>query len=354
MQSRRRNSGCSAVLQVTALAHLAGACSVPLAGHSSGVSPPTDAIQHHNSGNTGMTHIENNHIVGSGGGAKSSPEKTAGEEYWTPERRAAAKPVPMPQVPQGKTAPEIVRPEGEPGRLEPGRPEREHEEPLSATPGGHPVANPLAYPYRACGKIFFTQAGGGYAGSAALISRNVLLTAGHCVYSGGWSSNFTFYPSYPLRPTLHFSSVHLAAWTAWTQNGNKAFDYGLAWIDNNPGDQIGWLGLLWNASTSGRVWDAVGYPATPNPPFSGNTMDESLGTAAASSVSGTIGLTNDNMEHGSSGGPWITDFNGSPREYANGLQSFHNHDGDLVEYGPYFTADVKKLVDWISNPANRH
>jgi len=98
----------------------------------------------------------------------------------------------------------------------------------------------------------------------------------------------------------------------------------------------------------------VGYPATPNPPFNGNVMDEAVGTVASSSTSGTIGLTNDNMEHGSSGGPWITDFNGSPREYANGLQSFHITDGDFTEYGPYFTADLKGLFDWISNPANRH
>ena len=56
----------------------------------------------------------------------------------------------------------------------------------------------------------------------------------------------------------------------------------------------------------------------------------------------------------SSGGPWITEFNGSARVYANGLQSFHIHDGDFTEFGPYFTADVKGLLDWISNPANRH
>lgn len=127
----------------------------------------------------------------------------------------------------------------------------------------------------------------------------------------------------------------------------------MVWFDSAPGNQVGRLGLLWNAVTAGRVWDAVGYPATPSPPFDGNKMDEALGTVQSSSTTGTIGLSNDNMEHGSSGGPWITDFNGSPREYANGLQSFHIDDGDTVEYGPYFTQDVKGLLDWISDPANR-
>jgi hypothetical protein len=31
----------------------------------------------------------------------------------------------------------------------------------------------------------------------------------------------------------------------------------------------------------------------------------------------------------------MTDCNGSARIYANGLQSFHIHDGDFVEFGRY-------------------
>ena len=179
-----------------------------------------------------------------------------------------------------------------------------------------------------------------------MVAPNILLTAGHGAFEGGvWSQNVTFFPSYPSRgssdPAYRFSYSYIAAWTAWTQNGNRAYDYGMVWVDNAPGQILGWLGVLWNANTSGRSWDAVGYPATPNPPFSGDAMDEAIGTFASSTVSGVIGLNNDNMEHGSSGGPWITDFNGSPREYANGLQSFHINDGDFTEYGPFFTADVK-------------
>ena len=235
-------------------------------------------------------------------------------------------------------------------------PRRARDRGARAERGGNPVANPRAYPYSTCGKLFFTQGGGGFAGSAAVVSKNVILTAGHCVHQGpggSWSTNVVFYPSYPLAPATSFSYHTLAAWTAWTANGNRAFDYGMIWVDNNPGDAVGWLGLLWNASTSGRVWNAVGYPATPSPPFNGNTMDEAQGMFAASATAGTIGLTNDNMEHGSSGGPWITDYNGT-RDHVNGLQSFHLHDGDFTEFGPSFTADVKNLLDWISNPANRH
>lgn len=322
---------------------------------------------------------EQNEITG------SQPDRTtaaaaAEEEYWTPERRAAAQPVPPP-IPSPEEREEMAKqagqaaapsaPAGQAGHLPPSpppkeqqdqgtvsAPEREAEE-RQLNAGGNPVSQPLAYPYATCGKIFFTQGGQDFAGSASVVAPNVLLTAGHCVFGGGaWSTNVAFFPSYPSRstsdPAYRFSYNYLAAWTAWTQNGNRAFDYGMVWIDSAPGQSVGWLGLLWNASTSGRTWDAIGYPATPNPPFDGEAMDEAVGTFVSSSLSEVIGLNNDNMEHGSSGGPWTTDFNGSPREYANGLQSFHINDGDFTEFGPYFTADVKGLFDWISDPNNRH
>lgn len=317
---------------------------------------------------------DRNEVVGSG--PDRSGAAAVEEEYWTPERRAAARPISLPapsreeitSQPEQVTAPSPEA--GQSGHLPPSPPpneqnhenvgtaERESERPdLSA--GGNPVPGPLTYPYTTCGKLYFTQGGQDFEGSASVVAPNILLTAGHCVFGGGaWSQNVAFFPSYPSRsssdPAYRFSYSHIAAWTAWTQNGNRAYDYGMVWIDNAPGQILGWLGLLWNASTSGRSWDAVGYPGTPNPPFTGQAMDEAIGTFASSTISGVIGLNNDNMEHGSSGGPWITDFNESPREYANGLQSFHIHDGDFTEYGPYFTADVKGLYDWISNPANRH
>jgi V8-like Glu-specific endopeptidase len=301
-----------------------------------------------------------NKVVGSGP-AKAARGRAA-EEYWTPERIAAAKPKPLPKVHKGEGQAAEVKPEGEQGSVAPGYPEDKGEStPQEVEPrgrGGNPVAHPLVWPYTTCGKLFFTQADTPFTASASVVARNVLLTAGHCVFEGEWSQNVMFRPSFPDRvstdPAYQFSWSYEAAWTGWTQHSNRAFDYGFIWIDNNPGDHLGWLGMMWNASTKGRTWDAVGYPGTPSPPFNASEMIEAIGTVASSATAGTIGLTNDNMEHGSSGGPWITDLNGSPREYANGLQSFHITDGSFTEFGPYFTADLKSLFDWISNPANRH
>jgi hypothetical protein len=307
-----------------------------------------------------MTTKLDNHVAGSGSGAKGHEDAQEIEEYWTEERRAKAIPVPVPKMPKKALEAGEPTPPGEAGHTSSG-PRYAEGAPQEAAPllvpGGNPVANPLADPYRRCGRVFFTQGTNNYAGSAAMISPNVLLTAGHCVFNAGvWSTNFAFYPSYGKRattdPAYKFAYNYVAAWTQWTQRGNRAYDYGMVWMPAAPGNLVSWLGLYWNAPTSGRTWRAVGYPATPSPPFNGNTMDECVGGYAASGVAGTQGLTNDNMEHGSSGGPWITDFNGAA-VYANGVQSTHINDGDFTEYGPTFTADVKGLFDWINNPANR-
>ena len=309
-----------------------------------------------------MASTTENRVIGSARGASGDHTEMSTEEYWTEERRRAAKPVPTPKVPGAEhrpNAPHMVPP-GPPGHTSHGRGEAKepapNKEPMGT--GGQAVSQPLNYPYRTVGRIFFNQNGGSFSGSAALIQPNILLTAGHCVYEGGWSTNMAFYPSYGARksndPFYKFNYSYIACWTAWTQQGNRAYDYGMVWIDAAPGNQLGWLGTLWNAPTSNRTWNAVGYPAKPNPPFNGGTMDATSGQYTGSSVSGVIGLTNDNMEQGSSGGPWITAWNENSPTHANGLQSFHIHDGDTVEYGPYFTQDVNGLMNWIANPANRH
>ena len=308
-----------------------------------------------------MADTKENKPVGAARGASGDRNESSTEEYWTEERRAAAKPVPTPKPPAGaRPSPEAP----EPPKGAPGHTAHSHGEAKDPSPnleprgtGGQAVSQPLSYPYRTVGKLFFTQGGSGFSGSGALITPNVILTAGHCVYEGGWSANMTFYPSYGKRasndPAYKFNYSYIACWTAWSQQGNRAYDYGMVWIDSAPGNMIGWLGTLWNAPTSNRSWDAVGYPALPNPPFNGNTMDHAVGQYAGSNGSNVIGLSNDNMEQGSSGGPWITTWNENSPTHANGLQSFHIHDGDTVEYGPYFTQDLNGLMNWISNPANR-
>jgi V8-like Glu-specific endopeptidase len=305
-----------------------------------------------------MANTEANKIIGSARGASGDPHEASIEEYWTEERRAAAKPVPTPKPSTPATEAHDL-PKGEPGHTA-GGPGAEKNPTPELSPhgtGGQPVPSPLNYPYRTCGKIYFNQGSGGFSGSASLIAPNVLLTAGHCVIENGkWSTNMVFYPSYPKRassdPFYKFNYSYEACWTAWSQNGNSAYDYGMIWIDAGPGNSLGWLGTLWNAPGN-LTCEAVGYPALPSPPFNGGAMDHCVGQIVGGSGSGTVGLNNDNMEQGSSGGPWITAWQEPTRTHAAGIQSFHTSPGATTEYGPYFTQDLNNLFNWISNPANR-
>jgi V8-like Glu-specific endopeptidase len=279
-----------------------------------------------------------------------------GHAYWTPERQKAAKPLPEPRPMQvGVTG--VPKPTGPEGSVKPGRSKHEPERPEHGIQShADPVADPTAYPFSTCGKLFMVLGGNNFVASAAVVSRNLILTAAHCLHDGKggtWAEQVTFFPSYKPGSKKSFGFDYLTVFSAWTDNTDLAFDYGFIWLNHNIGDDQGWLGLYWNAPTDGRTWQAAGYPMTPNPPFDGNSLQSTKGTVVGGGVAGTIGMNRDDMKEGSSGGPWITDFQESPL-YANGLQSHHKADIPNTEFSPHFTAELKQLYDFINNPANRH
>ncbi len=296
------------------------------------------------------------HDHGNSGSLKEELKPAAeAAEYWTEERRKAAKPYPMPKGHEGGKAQAHEVPKSDPGHAPTGHGSEKEASHHGAAEAHTLVANPLVFPYRTVGKLYFTQGGSGFSGSAAIVAPNVLLTAGHCVYANGqWSSNVVFFPSYGKRagndPFYRLVCGRLSCRTVYTKSYDRAHDYGMIWMPTGPGNTLGYVGPAWGQSTAGRVADAYGYPATPNPPYNGEQLCSAHGTYTSGAATGTVGLTNDNMEHGSSGGPWFTTIGNSL--HTNGLQSFHVHDGDTVEYGPYFTDEVKTLLDYITNPAN--
>jgi hypothetical protein len=302
-----------------------------------------------------MASAPENEPIGSACSAGDAWNELSAEEYWTEKRRARAEPVPMPKPGEGgqPATKGEAPPNGPSGHTPPSHGEEEnparHPEPRGT--GGQPVPQPRNYPFCTVGKLFFSRNGRDLVGSAALISTNILLTAGHIVYHNAWSVNPAFYPSYP-DPGYMFAPSWQACWNAWYRDSNLAYDYGMMWIDSAPGKTIGWLGVAWGLSKEGRTWNEVGYPFSPNPPFNGKTMESVVGQFVKSDVLGTIGLTNDNMGRGASGGPWITDWNEAAPAHANSVRSFI-HDPQTIGYGPYFTSEVHDLMDYISNPANR-
>lgn len=250
-------------------------------------------------------------------------------DYWTPERvkTAIPKPIDKPQPPAGPAEPEA--PEVEPNK----------------------VATPNTPPYLACGKLLFTWNKTNYIGSASAIDEHVLVTAAHNLYdfdgkgTGSYSTNILFYPAYTGDPPAFSFAYDVAlapdGWVNQTKGSRPhQYDYALVRIPVSMA-KIKPLTLVVNADLSGQShWDAIGYPGTP---FDGKTMYEVLGSYTAGTETGTIGMTNNNMPPGSSGGPWLVVTVSGLQPFVNGVNSYLQP----LMYSPYFDDGVSTLLRQI-------
>ena len=248
------------------------------------------------------------------------------ENYWTPERvkNAVPKPHDKPKGPAGDQAPKEA-PQAGPSK----------------------VVSPGTPPYLACGKLVFTWNGTDYAGSASAIDANVLVTAAHNIYDfndegkGSYSTNIMFYASYTgPPPTYTFAYNAALAPDGWVNQpkGSRPHKYDYAVVRTaKTMEALAPLRLQINVQpTNLSQWDAIGYPGSP---ADGKTMYEVLGTYIVGTEPGTIGMTNNDMAQGSSGGPWLVVSNGL-QFLVNGLNSY----GDTQMYSPYFDNGVANLV----------
>lgn len=285
--------------------------------------------------------------------------------YWTPERMREARPMPMPEpapglaglaeespppgepVESAPAIPPVVTPAeldaflaDQPGFGSAGDADEADEAPMaeepaidqpsySGTSGCHfsssrlnPRTIDLKFPYRAVGKLFFTQPGvGNFVCSGAVLRQRVVLTAGHCVHSGngavtGWFSNFLFCPAY------RGGQSRLGCWSwswvittgDWYGSGGvvpNAADYAMLEVPDQVvggvtrriGDVTGTFGYATSSLSANHV-HMLGYPVGFS---SGERMHQ---VAAGRCVSGGTNTERygGDMRGGSSGGPWVQDF----------------------------------------------
>lgn len=106
-------------------------------------------------------------------------------------------------------------------------------------------------------------------GTAWMIYSDVAITAGHCVYSsehGGWAEKIKLWPgkdgfglwNNPYG-TTEMTQMHTS--TEWTESEDEEYDWAVLELEDNIGDQTGWLGFGWtSADMTGTEVTISGYP----------------------------------------------------------------------------------------------
>jgi V8-like Glu-specific endopeptidase len=158
-----------------------------------------------------------------------------------------------------------------------------------------------------------------YRCTASLISRSILVTAGHCVHQGGnqaagWIKSGTFYAAYKNGSHAGFATANTVYTTSgWYNSGqlDQGYDVGLA-VLNKRGDQpiwftpqelgatVGWYGFCF-ADCLQRYWylSQLGYPANY---YTGYYQTQGEHLEASDTRDYVYGS---GMQGGSSGGPHI-------------------------------------------------
>ncbi|SHE90123.1 glutamyl endopeptidase [Seinonella peptonophila] len=124
------------------------------------------------------------------------------------------------------------------------------------------VTSTKDWPSAAIAQIEFKQDGKNYTCTGFLIDRNVLATAGHCVYEGGnWSTDIKVTPGRngSDAPFGTYRGIQVHTTEQWIKSESPDYDYAAIILDGNPGSTTGTIGL----NTQYKVGDADtvrGYP----------------------------------------------------------------------------------------------
>ena len=294
-------------------------------------------------------------------------------DFWTERRMESAKPL-MPRFPGGVATRQSLRQvetEGEPGSYPATGPaERSTFRSAGATTtssseaGDYPftrteVATPGTAPYRAAGKIFFTDPSDGqrYVCSGTVVNtenKSVVFTAGHCLFwAGMWMTNWIFVPGYDdgNAPYGQWPASSLRVSAQWATSASPRYDFGAALIRPNSqgqrvADVVGGRGIAWNYDVQ-QNFDAFGYPA--GPPFDGGDMfvcEAATGLTdnfMAGAGPDPVGIGCD-MTAGASGGGWIIQ-----DQYLNTVVSYGYDNLPEVLFGPYFGDAAEVLFEVVRN-----
>ncbi|HEX2393375.1 MAG TPA: hypothetical protein VHI77_10710 [Solirubrobacterales bacterium] len=266
------------------------------------------------------------------------------ERYWTPARMRAARPLELGLDAAGATH----------LRLGPAGPSGLAGASFAAVP------TPEAPPFSSNGRIFIKRGRlRGYCSGTAIDSpsRQLVLTAGHCVNSGGeggrasvWSNYMEFVPAYSggAAPFGAFVARRgsIYALEQWTEHGNPDFDLGAMRVHRNAAgvnvaDAIGGGATIASGLSRHQEFQSFGYPGESkrlqscSSPYAG---DDALTYPLGGPPTLAIRCR---WAPGASGGGWLI----AGGTEIDGINTYLHLDDKSRTYGPYFSQEtVGKLV----------
>lgn len=278
------------------------------------------------------------------GAAQTQREIARVERYWTPARMRAARPLELGVDAAGGTH----------LRLGPA------DAAITASASFSPVSTPEVPPFSSNGRIFIKRGKlRGYCSGTAINSptRQLVLTAGHCVNSGreggrasAWSNYMEFVPAYTggAAPFGAFVARRASIYAPkpWTKQGNPDFDLGAMLTHPNAAgvnvaDAVGGGATIVTGLSRHEEFQTFGYPGesmrlqTCRSPYVGDdTSTYPLPGPPTLAISCR-------WAPGASGGGWLI---GDGTEI-DGITTYQELANKKRTYGPYFSNEtVGKLV----------
>lgn len=269
----------------------------------------------------------------------TSAEAADAVSYWTLERRASA------------LDPDAASPADQPSDAGAGT------DPVAASAAASSAHATQIAPVSHMGRIFYTQAGVGYACSANVVvsaNRSTIATAGHCLTQNQvFSTNIVFYPGYDSGESSYGSWPVIRGYvpSGWYQgnNADQGDDSGfLAVSRDSSGNDIesvvGASPVLFDQSGAERA-SAYGYPAEGR--FDGSTLQRCVGQGEAVSAE-QIALPCD-MTGGVSGGPILAGDTLDGAQFANVAEKYNDESHNL---GPVWKDVEHSAYDLTAAVAN--
>ena len=265
-------------------------------------------------------------------------------EFWTTTRMASATP-----AGQARPEPASAHPEGVSAHPDGGsaRPEGVSASPAGASPE---IPNPTFFNgVPTVGALFFTIGTHAHFCTASVVNsttRDLVLTAAHCVYGTVFATNVAYVPEWHqgVSPYGSWAVQSITVAAGWKQSRNPNLDFAFLAVTSPPGTrrpiQSVTGGLRLGAGTRyARPVTVIGY---------NDTDDQPIGCATSSFVfeTGQMEFYCNSFRDGTSGGPWILHLNpvtGSGTVVGDIGGYEQGGDYPWASYSPYYSWPILRL-----------